>query len=234
MIPVLCFLFFLLPKRGEEIHGSCRLEGAGQSPGKLVLEKRNSRRKEGQAHEAEDDQEILAESFRELAESKSVDRITVQEIVDNCDYSTATFYRHFKDKNDLIAWDYARKTAEIMGRINGKDYSWAQTLRDGAEHYSEEKEYLANLLLHTSGHDAFIQYMADINYGEMGKHILSVIGKDALDEKTAMLIRTYCLGTVCLSCEWILGKYQATPEELAEIYESTLPQPLRELVMKEK
>jgi len=27
--------------------------------------------------------EILAESFRELAESKSVDRITVQEIVDN-------------------------------------------------------------------------------------------------------------------------------------------------------
>lgn len=92
--------------------------------------------------------EILAESFRELAESKSVDRITVQESVDNCDYSTATFYRHFKDKYDLIAWNYARKTAEIMGRINGKDYSWTQTLRDGAEHYSEEKEYLANLLLH--------------------------------------------------------------------------------------
>lgn len=35
--------------------------------------------------------EILAESFRELAESKSVDRITVREIVDNCDYSTAAF-----------------------------------------------------------------------------------------------------------------------------------------------
>ena len=32
----------------------------------------------------------------------------------------------------------------------------------------------------------------------------------------AMLIRTDCLGTVCLSCEWILGKYRATPEELAE------------------
>lgn len=178
--------------------------------------------------------EILAESFRELAESKSVDKITVQEIVDNCAYSTATFYRHFKDKYDLIAWDYAQKTAEIMGRINGKDYSWTQTLHDGAKHYSEEREYLANLLLHTSGHDAFIQYMADINYGELEKHILSVSGKQSLDEKTAMLIRTYCMGTVCLTCEWILGKYQATPEELAEIYESTLPQALREFVMKEK
>ena len=178
--------------------------------------------------------EILAESFRELAESKSVDKITVQEIVENCDYSTATFYRHFKDKYDLIAWDYARKTAEIMGRINGMDYSWAQTLRDGAEHYSEEKEYLSNLLLHTSGHDAFIQYMADINYTELEKHILSISGLSTLDEKTAMLVRTYCLGTVCLSCEWILGQYRATPDELAQIYESALPPTLRELIMTEK
>ena len=75
--------------------------------------------------------EILAESFRELAEGKSVDKITVQEIVNNCDYSTATFYRHFKDKYDLIAWDYARKTAAIMGRINGKDYVYDPAEHDG-------------------------------------------------------------------------------------------------------
>ena len=106
-------------------------------PGNWYYKK--SKRNEELAHmKRKTTKEILAESFRELAESKSVDKVTVQEIVDNCEYSTATFYRHFKDKYDLIAWDYARKTAEIMGRINGKDYSWAQTLRDGAEHYSEE------------------------------------------------------------------------------------------------
>ena len=58
---------------------------------------------------------ILAESFRELAEGQSVDKITVQEIVDNCDYSTATFYRHFKDKYDLIAWNYARNPGRSAG-----------------------------------------------------------------------------------------------------------------------
>ena len=76
--------------------------------------------------------------------------------------------------------------------------------------------------------------MANINYGELEKHILSVSGKHTLDEKTAMLIRTYCLGTVCLSCEWILGKYRATPEELAETYENSLPSALRKLIVKEK
>lgn len=40
--------------------------------------------------------ELLTESFRELAENKPIYKITVQEIVDNCGYSPATFYRHFR------------------------------------------------------------------------------------------------------------------------------------------
>ena len=31
--------------------------------------------------------EILAESFRKLAETQPADKITIHEIVDNCDYS---------------------------------------------------------------------------------------------------------------------------------------------------
>ena len=64
--------------------------------------------------------EILSESFRELAQSKNIDKITIQNIVDNCDYSPATFYRNFKDKYDIIAWDYAQKTAQIINRIDGE------------------------------------------------------------------------------------------------------------------
>ena len=177
--------------------------------------------------------EILAESFRELAESKSIDKITVQEIVDNCEYSTATFYRHFKDKYDLIAWDYARKAEEIMAQLMTDDTRWNQTLMDWAEFFQTEKEYLANLFLHTSGHDSFIQYMTEVHYRAFTKHLLVISKQKELDEKTSLLARTYCLGTVYLSCEWITGKYDVTPDELAEIYGNALPQPLLEL-MKEK
>ena len=41
--------------------------------------------------------EILAESFRELAENRPVDKITIKEIVDNCDYSK--LYEKTKRKN---------------------------------------------------------------------------------------------------------------------------------------
>lgn len=171
--------------------------------------------------------EILAESFQELAESKSIDKITVKDITDNCGYSTATFYRQFKDKYDLIAWQYTRGVAKIMDRIGADNYEWKQTLVDGAYSFQKNKEYLTNLLLHTSGHDQFIFYMTEINFNELKKYILESSGLEELDMKTEMYARQYCMGTVCLTCEWIFGKYPVSPEELAEIFEKSLPEPLQ-------
>ena len=177
--------------------------------------------------------QILSDSFRELAVLKSIDKITIQDIVENCGYSPATFYRNFKDKYDLIAWDYAQGTALIMDRIDGTNYLWQQTLLDGANRYLKEKDYLTNLLLHTTGLDSFIQYMTDINCTVLEKYILRTSQIESLDRKTKMYIRTYCLGTVNLSCEWILGKFDASPEEIAEIYEYSLPGPLEKYMIQQ-
>lgn len=170
--------------------------------------------------------EILAESFREIAETKAIDKITVKDITDNCGYSPATFYRHFKDKYDLIAWTYTQGVAEIMNRIGIDNYPWRQTLLDGAKSFQEQKDYLSNLFLHTGGHDSFVKYMTEINYNALRNYIVKATGKNELDEKTEMYIRIYCLGTVCLTCEWIPGKYHSSPEELAEIFQNSLPMPL--------
>lgn len=108
--------------------------------------------------------EILADSFRELAEQKAIDRITVTDIAVNCDYSPSTFYRQFKDKYDLIAWDYMRSMEAMLDRVGVDGYSWNEVLLDGAKYYKENKDYLANLLKHTTGLESFERYMADSNY----------------------------------------------------------------------
>lgn len=177
--------------------------------------------------------EILAASFRELAETRNIDKITIQDIVTNCGYSTATFYRHFKDKYDLIAWDYASRIAQIMERVGKNGYTWQHTLLDGLTQYQNEKEYLANLLIHTGGHDSFIRYMSETNCDELSACIKQLTGHETLDKQTEMYIRLYCLGTTCLNCEWILGNFEATAAELADVYEKSLPGPLRRLLIKE-
>lgn len=175
--------------------------------------------------------EILAETFREIAAKKSVDKITIKDITDACGYSTATFYRQFKDKYDLIAWDYARGVEEIMNRID-QQYPWKQTLLDGAISFEENKDYLSNLFLHTGGHDSFVRNMTEMNYNALKQYILRSTGKTKLEADTEMYIRLYCLGTVNLTCEWIMGKYRATPTEIAVIFENSLPAPLHQYLIK--
>lgn len=69
--------------------------------------------------------EILTESFREVAKTKPIDKITIQDIVDNCGYSPATFYRQFDDKYELIAWDYVTRTTAIMDKVGDDAWSFA-------------------------------------------------------------------------------------------------------------
>ncbi len=174
--------------------------------------------------------EILTESFRELAETKSIDKITVPNIVENCQYSTATFYRHFKDKYDLIAWDYTQDLEKILSPVNKTDYSWRQVLFDASEYYAARREYLRNLILHTSGHDSFVRYMTEINCDHLREMILKAAGAETLNEETEMYIRIYCLGTVHLTCEWILGCYSADKEVLCEVYQNAMPEPLMKYI----
>lgn len=175
--------------------------------------------------------EILADSFREVAESKDADKITVRDITENCGYSTATFYRHFRDKYDLIVWSYTRTVTSAMEQIGKEGYTWEHVLQEGAKNFERHRDVLANLLLHTSGHDAFVQHMTEINYRALKAHVLKSTGREELDVTEDMYVRMYCTGTVCLTCEWILGRYQVFPEKLAEVYQACLPEPLRPLLL---
>ena len=66
--------------------------------------------------------ELLANSFLELAEKMLINKITIANIVENCEVTLSTFYRYFKDKYDMIAWIYARQAGEFIGKIGEKGY----------------------------------------------------------------------------------------------------------------
>ena len=111
--------------------------------------------------------EILADSFRELAMEKAIDRITVKEIIENCGYSQSTFYRQFSDKYDLIAWSYAQDPERILNQLKGDALSWRKTPESSAAYFSEHRDYLANLLTHTGGYDSFLLNMTGIHSREL-------------------------------------------------------------------
>lgn len=120
-----------------------------------------------------------------------------------------------------------------MNKVWVEGHAWKETLIDGAKYFEREKEYLANLFLHTTGLDSFMRYMTETNDSYLRSCVMQAMGSDRIDEKTGMYIHLYCHGTVALTCEWVLGYYQATVEDLAEVFEKSLPEPLWKYLLKQ-
>ncbi len=57
---------------------------------------------------------VLAESFKELAAVKAIEKITIREITDRAEVIRPTFYNHFQDKYELLEWIMRRELIDPM------------------------------------------------------------------------------------------------------------------------
>ena len=172
--------------------------------------------------------EILAESFRELAAEKRIDKITITEITNNCGMSQPTFYNHFKDKYDLIVWIYLHESDKIISKIGKDGYTWKNSLFDWAQYFAEKREYFVNALKHTGGQDSFIQYVRKINSEIVLTEVRKKLMTEYIPEEIYGMVRIYVYGSVQYMLEWLMNDRDMSPETVAEIWEHSLPEPLKQ------
>ncbi|MBR1741074.1 MAG: TetR/AcrR family transcriptional regulator C-terminal domain-containing protein, partial [Lachnospiraceae bacterium] len=120
---------------------------------------------------------------------------------------------------------------QIMAPVESAERNWKKTLLEGAYLFNEQRDYLKNLLLPTTGLESFSKYMKYVHFESLRNCVLDASGMKELDIKTEMYVRTYCQGTTDLTCDWIMGVYNVTPEELAEVFEYCLPVPLHKYLL---
>ena len=172
-------------------------------------------------------EEILAESFMELSKSKQISKITIAEITGNCSMTSPTFYRHFKDKYDLMAWIYVREAQKNVNQIGRDGYLWKDTLLDGMRYYAENRNYMVNALKHTSGRDSFINQMTEMNIGFISDEIRKKRDDHAVPTELVPLVKIYCYGTGQYLCEWLMDSKPDSCEEVAAAMEACIPEPLK-------
>lgn len=56
----------------------------------------------------------IAETFTKMLEKKSIDKITVKDLVNTCGISRQTFYYHFQDMMDVVEWSMEQVTRETL------------------------------------------------------------------------------------------------------------------------
>ncbi|MBR1763866.1 MAG: TetR/AcrR family transcriptional regulator C-terminal domain-containing protein [Ruminococcus sp.] len=177
--------------------------------------------------------DILAESFLELAEERRIDKIRISDITDNCGMSAPTFYNHFKDKYDLIVWIHTDRVGEIMSKIDKNGYRWKDTLLEGARYYYDNRSYIINALKHTSGQDSFVGYVTKNNIRVLANEVRRKLMTEYLPSEIFGLIKVYVYGTVHFMLDWLVEDTALTPEQVAQLWEEALPEPLRRYLCNE-
>lgn len=82
---------------------------------------------------------IIGSSFLELSEKKSINKITIANIVENCELTQPTFYRYFKDKYDMMIWIYVNEIGKSFEKIGTDKHEWKDTIIDGVVYFRENK-----------------------------------------------------------------------------------------------
>ena len=98
--------------------------------------------------------ELLAESLKELSQFKSVDKITIKELTKNCGLTSPTFYNHFHDKYDLMAWIYNQKVEASMKNF-GRGDSFEDVICKWMKIVLEDENFYTNLLKNAVGQNSF-------------------------------------------------------------------------------
>lgn len=166
-------------------------------------------------------EEVLAESFQEVAAKKAVNRITIKDIVSNCGLSSTTFYRYYRDKEDLIAWIYKRNCRAILERLKDSPCWWEEMVSEWINDCVQNRYFLINLLTNTGRYDAFVQHMVDITEKIIEDEITARSGGAAISKKDHVKLYLHTMGAVRLMCAWMLGKVSITQELAAEIISET-------------
>lgn len=57
---------------------------------------------------------VIANTFSKMLEHKSIDKITVKAVLDECHISRQTFYYHFRDIMDVLEWSFHQAIQHIL------------------------------------------------------------------------------------------------------------------------
>jgi len=172
--------------------------------------------------------ELLAESFQELAAKKPVNKITVTGIVENCGLTPPTFYNHFSDKYDLIAWIYSNGISAMLERCRADGSGWAGFARERISYLIENRDFVLNAFRNTNGQDSFLRQVAGAHIELMSAEVMKKTGSEIVPENILNMIRVYCYGTVVFFQEWLSNPPMLPQEEVRELLAACLPMQLRE------
>ncbi len=172
----------------------------------------------------------MASSIKKLMEQTSLERITVTDVVKDAGVTRQTFYRHFRDKYDLVNWCF-----DILARECFEQMGVTLSLREGLilkfDFIRREGVFFAQAFK-SSDYNSIKQHDYDFILEFYTNIIRRQTGKP-LDEEIRFILELYCHGSISMTVEWAVSGMEKSSETLADCLIEALPARLAVLLLPE-
>ena len=171
---------------------------------------------------------LMASSLKKLMRKKPLSKITINDIVNDCNLNRKTFYYHFDDIYDLLKWMLNEEAVKIVSHFDlVKEYEDAiNFIMD----YVEENDYILNCIYDTVGHDHLKMFFYNDFIDLVKKIIIDIarmINVQTDDKFLNFLAEFYTGGLVNILIDWIkdpgIFSRQETSENVLLIFRETVP-----------
>ena len=164
----------------------------------------------------------IADKMREIMKHKSIDKIRVTEICKSADIERPTFYYHFKDKYDLVAWMFCTDAY-------GTDLTSVSSAAAGMNRMKQEILFY-KCAYEDSSQNALWHYMLEYFVRRYTELVKEKLGADFLDTQLAYSIRFYCMGAVGMTQEWVLNDNITSAETVVQMMFNSMPENLHRIL----
>lgn len=157
----------------------------------------------------------LEASLKNLLLQKPLDKITINDIAEDCGISRMTFYYHFKDIYDLVEWACVEDaTLALKGK---KTYdTWQEGFLNIFQAVQDNKPFIMNVY-HGISRERIEQYLYPLIHGLlMGVVEEKSVGMTVNDADKQFIASFYEYAFVGLMLEWIGNKMKEDPAIIVE------------------
>ena len=157
----------------------------------------------------------LEASLKKLLLKKPVDKITINDLTEDCGISRMAFYYHFKDIYDLIEWACLEDGKRALA--DKKTYStWSEGLEQIFEAVLENKPFILNVY-HSVSQKKIESYLYKLTYDLLeGVVEEQAAGMSVRPEDKAFIANVYKYAFVGLMLDWIKHDMKGDPKEIID------------------
>lgn len=157
----------------------------------------------------------LEASLKNLLLKKPFEKITINDITEDCGISRMTFYYHFKDIYDLVEWACVEDATKALEGKKTYD-TWQQGFQQIFDAVLENKPFIMNVYRSVS-REQIENYLSKLTYNLL----IGVVeekseGMEVADINKEYIAQFYTIAFVGVMLEWIKGDMKTDSHEIID------------------